>query len=58
MATENSVSHNFLSMFVDSINIFDCHLPNWNVQCHKVFNHVQLAHNDFCSNCFRNTIFK
>ena len=28
MAIENPVSNNFLSMFVDSINIFDCHLPS------------------------------
>ena len=27
MAIENSVSNNFLSMFVDRINIFDCRLP-------------------------------
>ena len=26
MAIENSVSNDFLSMFVDSINIFDCGL--------------------------------
>ena len=27
MAIENSVSNDFISTFVDSINIFDCHLP-------------------------------
>ena len=27
MAIKNSVSNNFLSTFVDSIDIFDCHLP-------------------------------
>ena len=26
MAIENSVSNNFLSTFIDSINVFDCHL--------------------------------
>ena len=27
MAIENSVSNDFLSTFVDSINVFDCRLP-------------------------------
>ena len=27
MVIENSVSNDFLYTFVDSINIFDCHLP-------------------------------
>ena len=27
MAIENSVSNDFLSTFVDSIDVFDCHLP-------------------------------
>ena len=27
MATENSVSNDFLSTFIDSINVFDCCLP-------------------------------
>ena len=27
MAIENSVSNDFLSLFVDSIDIFDCRLP-------------------------------
>ena len=28
MAIENSVSNDFLSTFVESINIFDCRLPS------------------------------
>ena len=28
MAIENSVSNDFWSMFVDSVNIFDCRLPS------------------------------
>ena len=27
MAIENSASYNFLSTFVDSIDVFDCRLP-------------------------------
>ena len=27
MAIENSVSNDFLSMFVDSIDVSNCHLP-------------------------------
>ena len=27
MAIENSVSNDFLSAFIDSIGVFDCHLP-------------------------------
>ena len=33
MAIENSVSNNFLSKFVDSVNVFDCRLSG-------VFSHV------------------
>ena len=28
MAIENSVSNDFLSKFIDSIDVFDCHLPS------------------------------
>ena len=28
MAIENSVSNDFLSTFIDSINVFDCHLSS------------------------------
>ena len=28
MAIENSVSNDFLSTFVDSVNVFDCRLPS------------------------------
>ena len=30
MAIENSVSNDFLAMFVDSINVFDCSLSGVN----------------------------
>ena len=32
MAIENSVSNDFLSMFVDSINVFDYHLSGVLIQ--------------------------
>ena len=32
MSIKNSVSNNFLSTFVDSINIFDCYLSGVNTE--------------------------
>ena len=36
MATENSVSNNFRTTFVDSIDVFDCRLPGVKMRAGKV----------------------
>ena len=36
MAIENSVSNNFVSTFVDSINVFDCRLPSVSIFVEKL----------------------
>ena len=43
MAIKNSVSNNFLSTFVDSINVFNCHLSSVlfpSRKCHICFFHL------------------